>query len=293
MQKDNSITISRKEIAKFGYLQHVLPKVEQLYLRSGSQDINAILRQPRLAIVGSRKVSDYGQAVTKKLSYDLAKAGITIVSGLALGVDSLGHRGAIEAGGQTIAVLPCGINTVYPRSHTGIARQIIDSNPLSALISEYGGDMLPANYHFLARNRIIASMSDAVLIAEAAIRSGSLSTANHALELGIPVMAVPGPIDSPTSQGTNNLIKAGAHLVTNPQDVLAIMDIQPATNTVHAYQPDNDVEAQIIELIDSNLKTSNEIIQNSQCTPEQIHQSLTILEIKGVIRSNDYRTWPL
>lgn len=293
MQKDNYITISTKDFSELDLLAQVQPAVEKLHVKSTTKDMSLILRQPRLAIVGSRKVSNYGQAVTKKLSYDLAKAGITIVSGLALGVDSLGHRGAIEAGGQTIAILPCGIDTIYPRSHVGIARQMLDSNPLSAIISEYEGDASPAKYHFLARNRIIAGISDAVLITEAAIRSGSLSTANHALELGIPVMAVPGPIDSPTSQGTNNLIKSGAHLVSNAQDILAIMDIKPEKATTRTYQPDNDIEANIIDLISSDVRTSNEIIKRSDFAPEQIHQSLTMLEIKGIIRSNDYCTWHL
>lgn len=149
-------------------------------------------------------------------------------------------------------------------------------------------------HHFLARNRIIAGISDALLITEAAIRSGSLSTANHALELGIPVMAIPGPIDSPMSQGTNNLIKAGAHLVTNIGDILSIMGMDVTESIDRSeYEPTDDLEKQVIQLIKENLKDTNQIIKHSTLSPEQVQQTLTMLEIKGVVRSNDYFTWHL
>lgn len=294
MQKDNYITISGKSVSSIGLLEHINPSVKSIHIKSLSVDPREIFSGPRIAIVGSRKVSSYGSAVTKKLSYDLAKAGLTIVSGLALGVDSLSHRGAVEAGGRTIAVLPCSISSIYPRSHTSLARQIISSNSKSALISEYDGNSSPMKHHFLARNRIIAGISDALLITEAATRSGSLSTANHALELGIPVMAIPGPIDSPMSQGTNNLIKAGAHLVTNVGDILSIMGLDATENIDRSeYEPADDLEKQVIQLIKENHKDTNQIIKHSTLGPEQVQQTLTMLEIKGVVRSNDYFTWHL
>lgn len=178
-----------------------------------------LLERPCVAIVGSRKVTDYGVAITTQLTKELVDAGIVIISGLALGVDSIAHQAALDAGGQTIAILPAGLDQIYPSRHQRLAEDIVRSG--GALVSEYPvGQGRPQKYQFIARNRIIAALSQGVLITEAAARSGSLHTANFALEQGIEVFAVPGNILSETSGGTNDLIKTGATPVTNVQDIL-------------------------------------------------------------------------
>lgn len=295
MQEYNTVTISNIKDKGIANLDHLFPPLKKLYIMSGSSDVDSVFSGPRVAIVGARKVTEYGIFVTKKISYDLAKSGITIVSGLALGVDSLGHQGAIEAGGKTIAVMPSDVNNIYPRSHYGLARKILSSRPDNALVSEYIDNPTPMRHHFLERNRIIAGLSDGVLITEAAIRSGSLSTARHALELGVPVMAVPGRIDSPMSQGTNNLIKAGAHLVTSAEDVLAILGVSlPKQQTMSPIlQTDNEIEAEIIKMVSAGVNDANELIKRSKFNTVDVQKSLTMLEIKGVIRSNDYFNWYL
>jgi DNA processing protein len=167
-------------------------------------------QQPIVGIVGSRKVTSYGQAVTAKFAKELAARGVIIVSGLALGVDSIAHKAALVAGGTTIAVLPSGLDTVYPNSHYGLAREIVAKKGL--LMSEYTPKSRAFKSSFIARNRLVSGLASALLITEASERSGSLHTANFALEQGKEVLAVPGPITSDTSAGCNNLIKRCMHL---------------------------------------------------------------------------------
>lgn len=160
-------------------------------------DINELLKRPCVTIVGSRKISAYGKTVTSRLAGELASAGIVIISGLALGVDSLAHLAALEAGGLTIAVLPTGLDAVDKTSRRGLAERILQQG--GALVSEYAEGSPVHLGNFVARNRLVAGFGDAVLITEAAERSGTLHTANFALEQGKPVLAVPGNITSPTA----------------------------------------------------------------------------------------------
>ena len=169
---------------------------------------NELLSNPVVAIVGSRKMSPYGRAVTEMLTNDLVRAGVVVISGLALGVDSAAHRAVLASGGITIAVLAGGLDVIYPNSHAALAESIVQTG--GTLLSEYPAGMPALKHTFIGRNRIIAALSDAVLIPEAAINSGSLHTAAFALDMGIPVLAVPGPITSQLSAGTNQLIKTGA-----------------------------------------------------------------------------------
>ncbi len=186
-----------------------------------SGDFIPLLDKPRIAIVGSRKLSQYGREVTYKLAYDLAKQGIVIVSGLALGIDSVAHRAALDAGGQTIAVLPSGLDNIYPSSHKDLGIEIVSKG--GALVTEYPENRgTPLKYQFIARNRIIAALSQGILITEAASKSGSLHTANFGLELGLDIFAVPGNITSSNSEGTNKLIKDGAALITSAQDIVEL-----------------------------------------------------------------------
>jgi DNA processing protein len=173
--------------------------------------------RPVIAVVGTRRPTAYGKEVSFDLAYKLAGRGAVIVSGLAFGVDAFAHRGALGAGGMTIAVLAGGLDTIYPRAHQALAKQIVTRG--GALVSEYPDGTPARKHHFLARNRLISGLSDAVIITEAAQRSGALSTVNHAIDQNKDVYAVPGPITSPLSAGPNRLIKEGASPLLDVTDI--------------------------------------------------------------------------
>lgn len=177
-----------------------------------------ILNTPSLAIVGCRETTEYGKKAATYFAYNLAKQGITIVSGLAKGVDSFSHIGALQAEGKTIAVLGSGLDIIYPKENNQLAKKIIEKG--GAIISEYPLGTRPLQEHFPARNRIISGISQAVLVVEAKEKSGSLITADFAMEQGKEVYAVPGNINSLNSIGTNNLIKDGAIPVSNYSDII-------------------------------------------------------------------------
>ncbi len=170
-----------------------------------------------IAIIGSRRATYYGLKNAENLSFELAAGGITIISGLARGVDSAAHRGALKAGGRTIAVLGSGLNIIYPPENEKLAREILQCG---AVISEFPQGTAPLRQNFPRRNRIISGLSLGVVVVEAAKRSGALITANLALEQGREVFALPGKIDSFTSRGTHDLIKQGAKLVESAEDII-------------------------------------------------------------------------
>ena len=279
-------TLSVDDDKRLSYLGELAQPVSKLFYLGDS--LPMLLDAPFVAIVGSRKVSPYGRAVTTKLAGDLARAGVVIVSGLALGVDSIAHQAALDAHGKTIAVLPSGLDTIYPASHRNLARQILLQG--GALISEYPeGSEGPMKHQFIARNRIIAGISQGVLITEAAAKNGSLHTAEFALEQGIDVFAVPGNITSSTSAGTNNLIKTGATPVTNVGDILEALNIN--IRVTSNYQPDSPEEATLIQLITTAPRTNDELLSASNLPPAVFNQTLTMLEINGVIQSDMAGNW--
>jgi DNA processing protein len=239
--------------------------------------------------VGSRKASPYGRQVTEKLSRELAEQGIVIVSGLALGTDSIAHQAALDAGGATIAVLPSSLDEIYPATHRQLAEEIVRRG--GALVSEYAPGAIVTRGNFIARNRLIAALADVTLVPEAALKSGSLHTARFALEQGNEVLAVPGNITSPTSEGTNNLIKAGATPVTDVDDILHILNlprriVAPATG-------DTPAEQRILDLLGSGLSDGYELQLQSKLPTEAFNQSLTMLEISGKVRSLGANRWSL
>lgn len=183
-----------------------------------------ILARPCVAVVGARSCSPYGAAVARMLGRELAAAGLVVVSGLARGIDSEAHRGALDAGGLTVAVLGCGIDRDYPAAHADLARRVAADG---LLVSEYAPGVEPAPWRFPARNRIIAGLSGAVVVVEARERSGALITADLALEEGREVLAVPGEITSALSAGTNRLLRAGATAATSTADVLEALGLAP------------------------------------------------------------------
>ncbi len=195
---------------------------------------------PAVAIVGSRRSSTYGTEVARRLAYDLASRGYTVISGLARGIDTAAHRGALEAGGRTLAVLGCGIDRVYPASNVGLARKIASRG---ALLSEFPLGSRPLAFHFPIRNRIISGLSQAVIVVEAAEASGSLITARLAAEQGREVGAVPGAVTSPLSAGANLLIQDGARLVRGWQDVEELLP----DHCRHRPEPAGDSAAELGE----------------------------------------------
>jgi len=244
-----------------------------------------------VAVVGSRNATIYGRQVTEKLVFDLSKNGLTIVSGLARGIDSVAHRSAVESGGRTIAVLGSGLDNIYPPENRRLAEEIFKNG---ALVSEFplGFPALPNN--FTARNRIISGLSLGVLVTEAAVDSGSLITAGYAAEQGREVFAVPGPLTSKTSEGTNNLIKDGVHVVTTAEDVLEVLDIerrsrQVTSNTQHVVK-DKD-QARILELLDRGAKHIDAIAKEAKLPIEKVSAALSLMELSGFVKNYGSGVW--
>jgi len=248
-------------------------------------------RRPTVAIVGSRKPTAYGREVTYQLAYDLAKRGIIIVSGLALGVDGIAHRATLDADGTTIAVLANSVDSIYPATHVGLSKDIINSG--GAIISEYEPITEARDFQFLERNRIVSGLSDAIIVTEAASRSGTLSTVMHALEQGREVFVVPGNITSPLSAGCNNLIKQGAHPITCAQDVLEIIApdlLQPQTSLALGSNPKESI---IISLLQSGVRDGDELQLLSELDVSEFSMTLTMMELSGTIRALGGNQWTL
>ena len=244
-----------------------------------------------VAIVGSRKPTAYGREVTYNLAYDLAKQGVVIVSGLALGVDGIVHRAALDAGGITIAVLANGLDIVSPASHRQLAHDIIAGG--GAIISEYEPGVDAREFRLLARNRIVTGLSDALIVTEATARSGTMSTVAHALDQNREVFAVPGNITSPLSIGCNNLLKQGAHPVTRAQDVIEI--IAPELLAGQALLPlgNTPLEAKIISLIQLGIRDGDQLQEQSGTDASEFSQAITMMEIQGSIRALGGNQWTL
>jgi len=236
-----------------------------------------------VSIVGSRKVTSYGRQVTEELASTLAMNGITVVSGMARGIDGIAHRAAINEGGRTIAVLGSGVDRIYPPEHRKLAEDIIQNG---AIVSDYPPNTPPDSVNFPPRNRIISGLSKAVVVVEAGIESGALITATYAAEQGRDVLAVPGGIYSPQSKGTNNLIQQGARPYLDVSDILEILNISQleSKKTVQTSFPTDRVELQIIKSISSEAAHIDEIQRITDLPIEQVSSTLTMLELKGWVR---------
>ncbi|NLZ51649.1 MAG: DNA-protecting protein DprA, partial [Thermoanaerobacteraceae bacterium] len=243
-----------------------------------------LLRKKAIAMVGSRKASTYGRRVATTFAKELALMNINIVSGMARGIDSFAHKGAIEAGGPTTAVLGCGIDIIYPPENVTLMQKILECGCVVSSFP-FGTEPLPAN--FPARNRIISGLCLGTLVIEAAERSGSLITADFSLEQGRDVFAIPGNIFSPYSRGTHKLIKQGAKLVENIDDILDELYLEKLNNKNIQEKCDlKDLTASeitLFELIDYQPIQIEQLIEKTQSNSRNVNTILTRLELKGLI----------
>lgn len=283
--KINKVVKNHKQYP--AYLREISSVPKQLYYLG--EPIEHYL--PSVTIVGSRKLSMYGKEVTHQLAYDLARSGVTIVSGLALGADGVAHQAALDAGGRTIAVLACGLDQIYPATHRNLAIEILKKG--GTICSEYEAGTPALKQHFIARNRIVSALSDMVIITESAESGGSLSTANFALEQNKLVGAVPGNITSVQSVGTNNLIKAGAHLITDASDVLNLLGIQADEKARVEVFGDTKEEQIIIDIMKEGVTDFDQIQSKSNLDPAIFSQTITMLEISSKIRPLGANHWTL
>lgn len=251
------------------------------------KDCKPILNDDRLyfSIVGSRKYTSYGKATTLQIASDLAIAGVTIVSGLAIGIDAFAHEATIANKGTTIAVLGCGVNVSYPPQNHYLRQKIIDSG--NCIISEYPLGMQPTRGSFVSRNRIISGMSRGVLIIEGSDKSGSLITATCAANQGRDVFAVPGQITAESSQAPLILLKQGAKLTTSSADILTEYQIQKlATKKSVSYDKFNNQERQVLNCLINGALYVDELALTLNWTVAQIMSVLTILEIGGALEKD-------
>jgi DNA processing protein len=240
-----------------------------------------------VAMVGSRKPTEYGRRTALRMSRDLASAGLTIVSGMALGIDTAAHRGALDAGGRTVAVLGSGVDVPYPVSNRNLMERITSSG---AVISEFPMGMIPARENFPRRNRIISALSSGVIVVEASLDSGSLITVRYALEQGKDVFAVPGNVTSDTSRGTNRLIKDGAILVEDAREVLA--ELAPQLKTMirdrRAVSPDlTDEERSVFSLLGSEPVHIDVLSRQTAMPSGKALSVLLSLELKGIVKQTE------
>ena len=239
--------------------------------------------EPCLAIVGTRRPTVYGRQVTEELVADLARSKITVVSGLARGIDSVAHRTALEAGGKTVAVFGSGLDIVYPRENAKLAQAIMEQG---ALVSEHPLGVKPRAENFPLRNRIMSGLSLGVLVVEAGERSGALITAHQAVEQNREVFAIPGSILSPASQGSNRLIQEGAKLVRNYADILQELNLTIVVQQaeIKEFSPGDEFESAILRQLASEPIHIDEICRRSGLTMQEVSSALAMLELKGMAR---------
>ena len=236
------------------------------------------------AIVGARRCSRYGEAMALEYGEELARAGIQIISGMARGIDGAGHRGALNVGGETFAVLGCGVDVCYPREHTGL---YMDIQKNGGIVSErcLGEPPLPA--YFPLRNRIISALSDIILIVEAKERSGSLITADLGLEQGKDIYALPGPVTSALSRGCHQLIRQGAGILISPEELLNELHIQRHKSFENKNKNKKELETpenMVYSCLDLFPKSISELIRSTKISSGELLQILTALEIKGLVK---------
>lgn len=242
------------------------------------------LERPTVGIVGTRNASVYGRAAAAKFAESFARQGLTVVSGGAIGIDAAAHEGALAGSGQTAAVLAGGLDRLYPAMHAGLFRRISSSG---CLLSAYAFGTKPIGYRFLARNSLIAMLSQVLLVVEAPARSGALNTAHNAAELGRPVFVVPSTIDQLSFQGSHALIRDGATLIDSPDQIFEALEVQPTLNFSAEPAEINEVSQKILGAMSIEVKRMEVIALETGLSPDELLAELTFLEMDGrVIRGS-------
>lgn len=234
--------------------------------------------QNSISVVGARYATQYGMTAAYKMSFEMASKGLVIISGMARGIDTSAHKGTIDAGGVTVAVMGSGFKHIYPTQNLKLFDDILKNG---CIITEYAPDVMPFAYNFPERNRIISGLSRMVLVVEAGIKSGSLITASLALEQGKDVLAVPGNIYSPKSSGTNKLIQDGAKLIASTDDILCEFGIDPHISEIQNL---DDNEKEIIEMMKTGGASLDFLMQNEKLNSGQVLSIIGRLECKGIIK---------
>jgi len=252
-----------------------------LYIKGNIESLSA----PSIGIVGSRKYTDYGRTSAKRFSKECVSGGLNIISGLALGIDAIAHREALDAGGITVGVLGCGLDQIYPTSNAILADEMIAKK--GAVVSEYPPGTPPYKQNFPLRNRIIAGLSLGVLVVEAAEKSGALITAYSALDYNREVFAIPGNINCESSIGSNQLIQKGAKLVTKVEDIFDELNVDLIKDETKAKEllPENEEEKILLELLTKEEKNIDEIIHQSNLNVIAVNSTLSLMEMKGMVEN--------
>lgn len=276
------LTIDNKEYPQL--LKQIENPPFVLYVKG---QFNSIDYRTSFAIVGTRKITQYGREATELITSELVQNGFTVVSGLALGVDAVAHKKTLELGGKTIAVLGCGVDCCTPAENSGLYEQIIKSGGI--IVSEFPIGHPPTVGSFPSRNRIIAGLSMGVLVTEGAEDSGALITANYAFKNNRKVFAVPGPITSSLSKGPYKLLTRGAKLVTNANDIIQELNIQPSrikNYELGIKKGETKEEQKILDLLENEGLQFDEIVRRTKIDSSKIGSLLSLMEIKGVIKSS-------
>jgi DNA processing protein len=268
-----------------------IPSPPQQLFYEGA-DLLELLKLPRLAIVGTRKPTPYGRQVTQEFARKIAEQGIVIVSGLAYGVDAIAHDAALDAGGICIAVLPGPLDNVVPKANESLARRIVRQG--GALVSEQLPGSPVFKQLFVARNRLMSGLSDAVLVTEASAGSGTMHTADYGNQQNRVVMAVPGSIYAAGHAGVHNLIKTSkAHPVTTVEDVLTHMQLHIHSTPLKQVRGRNHNEQAILDLMLQGISDGTGLLERSGIDVSKFNQSLTMLEIAGKIRPLGANHWAI
>ena len=282
LEKMGKLGIEYMDVTDKDYPEFLTIMPNPCYLLYYKGNIN-LLKDFSIGIIGSRRPTPYGKYAANLFSSELSKKGVTIISGFAAGIDSESHKAATGVGGKTIGVLGTTLDNIYPKSNTKYADEILASGNL--LISEFRHDMLTLPHHFVQRNRLISALSDGLLIVEAGEKSGTLTTVDHALDQGKMIFAIPGNINSKNSYGTNKLIKSGAKIVTEAEDILEEYPfVQFKQEAAYACEVSEE-ERKVVEIInEKGVLTNEEIAFFTKINIKYIIGILSVMEIKGIVK---------
>lgn len=238
----------------------------------------AMLTDPMVAIVGTRRATSYGLRITRELATAFARAGACVVSGMAFGIDAAAHRAALDAGGRTLAVLGTGVDVVYPRANRPLYQDICARG---LVLSEFAPGTQARKHYFLQRNRVIAALARLTIVVEAPLKSGALSTCSAANDLSRDVAAVPGPIDSPQSAGSNHLIREGVHIIASIDDALTLAGLSPTPRGRVDFE--NEFERRIWDALEQGAASLDELCARSALPVAECLSTVTALELRGAV----------